>query len=298
MKEETDLFGASAETAQEQTASAVKKPSRKIVHQVNVESLLTTLSQGKSTRLSDHFIPDDDDDQAKEQADPIPEDAVEAPEELEELEKKEEPEEEQEDDAPASADGRVKQFLAVNGMASYLKDYLDKAAATNAEFAAVYANPDKNIIRCVMYICEQVFRKNTFQGNGFATVRNDEVEGMAMHYYQEKDLQPSMKDTDNVALAVLLQGFAVPEEDIKLMKEIAREEKRREIVKEEGMKYANQIRTGEIKIELTDEEKAEIHAAGRQALIEQAAEKQKKSSIRRSTRPAKEEKPVAEATLF
>lgn len=295
MKEETDLFGASAETAQEQTASAVKKASRKIVHQVNVESLLTTLSQGKSTRLSDHFIPDDDDDQAQEQTDPIPEDAVEAPEELEE---KEEPEEEQEDDAPASADGRVKQFLAVNGMASYLKDYLDKAAATNAEFAAVYVNPEKNIIRCVMYICEQVFRKNTLSGSGFATVRNDEVEGMAMHYYQEKDLQPTMKDTDNVALAVLLQGFAVPEEDIKLMKEIAREEKRREIVKEEGMKYANQIRTGEIKIELTDEEKAEIHAAGRQALIEQAAEKQKKSSIRRSTRSAKDEKPVAEATLF
>lgn len=295
MKEETDLFGASAETAQEQTASAVKKPSRKIVHQVNVESLLTTLSQGKSTRLSDHFIPDDDDDQTQEQADPIPEDAVDASEELEE---KEEPEEEQEDDAPASAGGREKQFLAVNGMASYLKDYLDKAAAKNAEFAAVYANPEKNIIRCVMYICEQVFRKNTFQGNGFATVRNDEVEGMAMHYYQEKDLQPTMKDTDNVALAVLLQGFAVPEEDIKLMKEIAREEKRREIIKEEGMKYANQIRTGEIKIELTDEEKAEIHAAGRQALIEQAAEKQKKSSLRRSTRPAKDEKPVAEATLF
>ena len=295
MKEETDLFGASAETAQEQTASAVKKPSRKIVHQVNVESLLTTLSQGKSTRLSDHFIPDDDDDQTQEQADPIPEDAVDASAELEE---KEEPEEEQEDDAPASAGGREKQFLAVNGMASYLKDYLDKAAAKNAEFAAVYANPEKNIIRCVMYICEQVFRKNTFQGNGFATVRNDEVEGMAMHYYQEKDLQPTMKDTDNVALAVLLQGFAVPEEDIKLMKEIAREEKRREIIKEEGMKYANQIRTGEIKIELTDEEKAEIHAAGRQALIEQAAEKQKKSSLRRSTRPAKDEKPVAEATLF
>lgn len=296
MKEETDLFGASAETAQEQTASAVKKPSRKIVHQVNVESLLTTLSQGKSTRLSDHFIPDDDDDdQTQEQADPIPEDAVEAPEELEE---KDEPEEEQEDEAPASADKREKQFLAVNGMASYLKDYLDKAAATNPEFAAVYANPEKNIIRCVMYICEQVFRKNTFQGNGIATVRNDEVEGMAMHYYQEKGLQPTMKDTDNVALAVLLQGFAVPEEDLELMRQIAREEKRREIVKEEGMKYANQIRTGEIKIELTDEEKATIHAAGRQALIEQAAEKQKKSSLRRSTKPAKEEKPVAEATLF
>lgn len=296
MKEETDLFGASAETAQEQTASAVKKPSRKIVHQVNVESLLTTLSQGKSTRLSDHFIPDDDDDdKTQEQADPIPEDAVEAPEELEE---KEEPEEEQEDEAPASADGRVKQFLAVNGMASYLKDYLDKAAATNPEFAAVYANPEKNIIRCVMYICEQVFRKNTFQGNGIATVRNDEVEGMAMHYYQEKGLQPTMKDTDNVALAVLLQGFAVPEEDLELMRQIAREEKRREIVKEEGKKYAEQIRTGEIKVELTDEEKATIHAAGRQALIEQAAEKQKRSSLRRSTRPAKEEKPVAEATLF
>lgn len=297
MKEETDLFGASAETAQEQTASAVKKPSRKIVHQVNVESLLTTLSQGKSTRLSDHFIPDDDDDdKTQEQADLIPEDAVEAPEELEE---KEEPEEEeQEDEAPASADGRVKQFLAVNGMASYLKDYLDKAAATNPEFAAVYANPEKNIIRCVMYICEQVFRKNTFQGNGIATVRNDEVEGMAMHYYQEKGLQPTMKDTDNVALAVLLQGFAVPEEDLELMRQIAREEKRREIVKEEGKKYAEQIRTGEIKVELTDEEKATIHAAGRQALIEQAAEKQKRSSLRRSTRPAKEEKPVAEATLF
>lgn len=297
MKEETDLFGASAETAQEQTASAVKKPSRKIVHQVNVESLLTTLSQGKSTRLSDHFIPDDDDDdQTQEQADPIPEDAVEEPEELEE---KDEPEEEeQEDEAPASADGREKQFLAVNGMASYLKDYLDKAAATNPEFAAVYANPEKNIIRCVMYICEQVFRKNTFQGNGIATVRNDEVEGMAMHYYQEKGLQPTMKDTDNVALAVLLQGFAVPEEDIELMKKIAREEKRREIVKEEGKKYAEQIRTGEIKVELTDEEKATIHAAGRQALIEQAAEKQKRSSLRRSTKPAKDEKPVAEATLF
>lgn len=297
MKEETDLFGASAETAQEQTASAVKKPSRKIVHQVNVESLLTTLSQGKSTRLSDHFIPDDDDDdKTQEQADLIPEDAVEAPEELED---KEEPEEEeQEDEAPASADGRVKQFLAVNGMASYLKDYLDKAAATNPEFAAVYANPEKNIIRCVMYICEQVFRKNTFQDNGIATVRNDEVEGMAMHYYQEKGLQPTMKDTDNVALAVLLQGFAVPEEDLELMRQIAREEKRREIVKEEGKKYAEQIRTGEIKVELTDEEKATIHAAGRQALIEQAAEKQKRSSLRRSTRPAKEEKPVAEATLF
>lgn len=64
-----------------------------------------------------------------------------------------------------------------------IKAYLDDRAANDALFAIAYNNPDKNINNCITYILNTV---QTSGKNGFA---DDEVYNMAVHYYDEKDIE-------------------------------------------------------------------------------------------------------------
>ena len=63
-----------------------------------------------------------------------------------------------------------------------IKEYLDKQAVTDPLFAAPYANPKKNIEDCVIYIL------NTVKNSGINGYTDDEIFGMAIHYYQEEDI--------------------------------------------------------------------------------------------------------------
>lgn len=66
---------------------------------------------------------------------------------------------------------------------STIKAYLDRRAAEDMLFAKTYAKPAKNLDECCNYILQQV-RKSGCQG--FA---DEEIYGMAVHYYDEDDIK-------------------------------------------------------------------------------------------------------------
>lgn len=61
--------------------------------------------------------------------------------------------------------------------------YLVKRAANDELFAEKYANSEKNIDACCIYILNQVQKSGC---NGFA---DDEIYSMAVHYYDEDNIE-------------------------------------------------------------------------------------------------------------
>ena len=64
-----------------------------------------------------------------------------------------------------------------------IAEYLNLRAATDPLFAPNLAKPHKNIEDCITYILKQVQQSAC---NGF---ENDEIYSMAVHYYDEDDLE-------------------------------------------------------------------------------------------------------------
>ena len=66
-----------------------------------------------------------------------------------------------------------------------IKNYLDNRAATDELFAAKYANPKKSIDECCRYITGEAYARAK---DGTAVISDEEVYGMAVHYYDEEDI--------------------------------------------------------------------------------------------------------------
>jgi len=66
-----------------------------------------------------------------------------------------------------------------------IKSYLEDRAKTDILFAEKFQNPEKNIDDCCTYILSTVQASGC---NGFA---DDEIFGMAVHYYDEADIKVS-----------------------------------------------------------------------------------------------------------
>ena len=64
-----------------------------------------------------------------------------------------------------------------------IKSYLEDRAKTDILFSEKFQNPAKNINDCCTYILNQVQKSDC---NGFADV---EIFGMAIHYYDEKNIE-------------------------------------------------------------------------------------------------------------
>lgn len=64
-----------------------------------------------------------------------------------------------------------------------ISEYLNLRAATDPLFAPNLAKPHKNIEDCITYILKQVQQSSC---NGF---EEDEIYSMAVHYYDEDDLE-------------------------------------------------------------------------------------------------------------
>ena len=64
-----------------------------------------------------------------------------------------------------------------------IKAYLEKRAENDSLFAVKFANPSKSVEDCVTYILNQVQKSGC---NGFTDA---EVYGMAIHYYEEKEIE-------------------------------------------------------------------------------------------------------------
>lgn len=71
-----------------------------------------------------------------------------------------------------------------------IKGFLDNRAAKDVMFAARYAKEGKSVDECCDYIIEQVNKSGC---NGFA---DEEIFGMAIHYYDEDDVKPQGKISD------------------------------------------------------------------------------------------------------
>ena len=70
-------------------------------------------------------------------------------------------------------------------MTTTIKTYLDSRAATDPLFAAKYANPNKSIEECCKYITGEAYARAK---NGISVISDEEVYGMAVHYYDEEDI--------------------------------------------------------------------------------------------------------------
>ena len=76
-----------------------------------------------------------------------------------------------------------------------IQAYLGQMAEYDTTFAERYADPKKNIGDCVTYILNQVQQSGC---NGF---EDDEIYSMAVHYYQESDIEVG-KPVENLHVAV------------------------------------------------------------------------------------------------
>ena len=162
-----------------------------------------------------------------------------------------------------------------------IKDYLSQMAEMDELFATKFANPDKSVDECCNYIV-QVMQKSA--KNGCMGCSDDEVFGLAVHYYEEeiKDIKDVSKDV----LIVSNQEIELTEEDKEnIRKEAMRkavEEKKAEIKKEAIEQYVTD------KVVLTEEDKAEAHQIAFNKLVEEEKEKIKSSAKAKKVTPKKE----------
>ena len=68
-----------------------------------------------------------------------------------------------------------------------IQEYLEARAKTDELFAKSYAKPNKSIDECITYILNEVQRSGC---NGF---EDNEIFGMAVHYFDEEDLDAGKK---------------------------------------------------------------------------------------------------------
>ena len=71
-------------------------------------------------------------------------------------------------------------------METAIKNYLDNRAKSDELFAAKYANPKKSIDECCKYITGEAYARAK---NGCAVISDEEVYGMAVHYYDEENIE-------------------------------------------------------------------------------------------------------------
>ncbi len=106
-----------------------------------------------------------------------------------------------------------------------IKSYLDERARTDELFAKSYAKENKNLDECCSYIMGEAKKL----GNAVC-ISDNEVFGMAVHYYDEDDIKVNKLPAGTRAVAsTLSQPVKLTEED----KKRAREEAIRRLAEEQ-----------------------------------------------------------------
>ena len=106
-----------------------------------------------------------------------------------------------------------------------IKAYLDRRAFTDQQFAEKYANPDKSIEKCCEYILGEVSE------SGQGGYDDDEIYGMAVHYYDEENVEIKPNKVDRVVVDTHVE---LTEEEKAEVRKKAIEDYQRQVV--EGMK--------------------------------------------------------------
>ena len=281
---EENLFG-DFFTPQEETAVPAQPKTDAAPKQIDIASLSTALRKNGSVKLSDHTIKDIDEKTAAEQtqaAEPVSQKEKTAPAAQNATPAK------AKDNAPkkgktklsaeekmAAAKKAEDNKIGAEGFGAWLKAYLDDKAAENEEFAKVYAKPEKNLKDCILYITAEAFKKAL---KGMAIISNDIIEGLAMHYYQEDNIQ--IPKDDNISFVVASQVFPMTQNDIDVAAARANEAMVNERIELEKKRMTEEILSGKREIKLTDDEQKEIDAAAREALIEKSKQRQSKNTAR------------------
>ena len=104
-----------------------------------------------------------------------------------------------------------------------IAEYLNLRAATDPLFAPNLAKPHKNIEDCITYILKQVQQSAC---NGF---EDDEIYSMAVHYYDEDEIEVGMEITCRVAVNHLVE--LTEEEKAEARQEAIKQYQREELAK-------------------------------------------------------------------
>ena len=125
----------------------------------------------------------------------------------------------------------------MKGFQTAIKDHLEKMAAQDevfgAKFRAKCASEENSIEQCCGYIVAEV-QKNHKKGNS-AVLTDDEVFGMAMHYYDE-----DLKNVKTAKCQVVISKEELTEEDKERIRREAREEAEKAVKAEEHARIARE----------------------------------------------------------
>lgn len=78
--------------------------------------------------------------------------------------------------------------LSLTAFETSIKNFLDELAQEDELFAKTYAKPNKSIKECCQYIYQQVEKART-GGARCVACEDDEIYGLAIHYYDEDDIE-------------------------------------------------------------------------------------------------------------
>lgn len=118
-----------------------------------------------------------------------------------------------------------------NGVKDAIKAYLDKRAQEDTLFAASYAKPNKSIDECFDYIIGEVRKK------GSAVYMSDEeVFGMAVHYYDEDNIKVSKLPKGESVNATTHQAVGLTEKEMQKIKAQAIQAYKQRCIDEEAAK--------------------------------------------------------------
>ncbi len=97
-----------------------------------------------------------------------------------------------------------------------IKNYLDERSKTDELFAKSYAKENKSLDECCSYIMGEARKR----GNAVAMM-DEEVFGMAVHYYDEDDIQVNKMPVGTRAAVSAPQPVELTEEEKKAAREAA-----------------------------------------------------------------------------
>lgn len=140
-----------------------------------------------------------------------------------------------------------------NSAKEAIRAYLDHRAATDEQFAAVFAKPGKNLDECFDYILGEARKR----GNAVC-MTDEEVLGLAVHYYDEDDLKVTPVRTGYRASASKAPDVELTEEEKKAAREKAIALYEQQCIEEEARKEAERKKK---EAEKAKERKAAIAAA-------------------------------------
>lgn len=83
--------------------------------------------------------------------------------------------------------------INLNAFQESVKKFLEQYAQTDEDFATKYSNPKKSVEECCKYIIGEV-KKALKKGDMQAVVSHEEVYGLAIHYFDEEDIEVDNKE--------------------------------------------------------------------------------------------------------